>query len=182
VVAHEGALEIDSQAGSAGPVNRPANTRIPEARKALLRRAAILAQSAKETFAVTDVQNSGGDFKSAMLTARGSTAAAVDGNAIYVIGGNGSTLRLNTVEKNVPSTNTWTEKAPLLVGEVGAIRRPVGNDDCDGRRLYHVVRYGRQQGLRRFDEPVEFVDGRPHPAKCQLLRLTAFATVLSGRS
>jgi N-acetylneuraminic acid mutarotase len=41
----------------------------------------------------------------------------VDANAIYVIGGNGSTLRLNTVEKYVPSTNTWTEETPLLVGK-----------------------------------------------------------------
>jgi N-acetylneuraminic acid mutarotase len=37
--------------------------------------------------------------------------------SLYVIGGNGSTLRLNTVEKYIPSTNTWTEEAPLLVGK-----------------------------------------------------------------
>lgn len=53
----------------------------------------------------------------AMPTARGSIAAAVDGNAIFVIGGNGSTLRLANVEKYVPSTNSWTEEAPLLVGK-----------------------------------------------------------------
>ena len=52
-----------------------------------------------------------------MPTARGSAAAVVDAGAIYVIGGNGSTLRLTTVEKYVPSTNTWTEEAPLLVGK-----------------------------------------------------------------
>ena len=52
-----------------------------------------------------------------MPTARGSAAAVVDGTSIYVIGGNGSTQRLNTVEKYVPSTNTWAEEAPLLVGK-----------------------------------------------------------------
>jgi len=52
-----------------------------------------------------------------MPTARGSAAAVVDGTAIYVIGGNGTTLRLDTVEKFVPSTDTWTEEAPLLVGK-----------------------------------------------------------------
>jgi len=52
-----------------------------------------------------------------MPTARGSAAAVVDAGAIYVIGGNGSTLRLTTVEKYVPSPNTWTEEAPLLVGK-----------------------------------------------------------------
>src|SRR5208283_3552872 len=55
--------------------------------------------------------------KSAMPTARGSATAVVDGNAVYVIGGNGSTLQLNTVEKYVPSTDTWTEEAPLLAGK-----------------------------------------------------------------
>jgi uncharacterized repeat protein (TIGR03803 family) len=65
--------------------------------------------------------------KSAMPTARGSTAAAVDSNAIYVIGGNGSSLRLNTVEKFVPSTDTWTEEAPLLVGKSEASAGLVGS-------------------------------------------------------
>jgi len=55
--------------------------------------------------------------KSAMPTARGNTAAVVDGTAIYVIGGNGATPRLDTVEKYVPATDTWTEEAPLLVGK-----------------------------------------------------------------
>jgi N-acetylneuraminic acid mutarotase len=52
-----------------------------------------------------------------MPTPRGSIVAAVDANAIYVVGGNGSQLRLTTVEKYVPATNTWTEEAPLLVGK-----------------------------------------------------------------
>src|SRR5258708_12153532 len=52
-----------------------------------------------------------------MPTARGRAAAVVDGTAIYGIGGNGSTNRLNTVEKYVPSIDTWTEEAPLLVGK-----------------------------------------------------------------
>ncbi len=47
-----------------------------------------------------------------MPTARGSITAAVDSGAIYVIGGNGATLRLANVEKYVPSTNTWTKKRP----------------------------------------------------------------------
>jgi uncharacterized repeat protein (TIGR03803 family) len=64
--------------------------------------------------------------KSAMPTARGSLAAALDGTAIYVIGGNGATLRLNTVEKYVPSTDTWTEEAPLLVGKSEASAGLVG--------------------------------------------------------
>jgi hypothetical protein len=48
--------------------------------------------------------------------ARGSVAAVVDGTSIYIIGGNGLTDRLTTVEKDVPSTNTWTEEAALLSG------------------------------------------------------------------
>ena len=53
----------------------------------------------------------------AMPTARGSVTAAVDSGAIYVMGGNGATLRLANVEKYVPASNTWTEEAPLLVGK-----------------------------------------------------------------
>lgn len=36
---------------------------------------------------------------------------------IYVIGGNGATLRLDTVGKYEPATNSWSEEAPLLVGK-----------------------------------------------------------------
>jgi kelch-like protein 2/3 len=52
-----------------------------------------------------------------MLTARFSAAAVVKNNIIYVIGGNGSTLRLKTVESYNPATNSWTTEAPLLVGK-----------------------------------------------------------------
>ncbi len=55
--------------------------------------------------------------KTAMPTARGSAAAVVDGGMIYVIGGNGATLRLNTVEKYNPATDTWSTEAPLLTGK-----------------------------------------------------------------
>jgi uncharacterized repeat protein (TIGR03803 family) len=57
--------------------------------------------------------------KSPMPTARGSIGAAVESGMIYVVGGydSGTGQRLNNVEKYNPSTDTWTEEAPLLNGK-----------------------------------------------------------------
>lgn len=52
-----------------------------------------------------------------MPTARGSTTAVVSGTKVYVIGGNGSTLRLNTVEAYDTVADSWATEAPLLVGK-----------------------------------------------------------------
>jgi N-acetylneuraminic acid mutarotase len=50
-----------------------------------------------------------------MPTAREDTAAVVEKNIIYVIGGNDiNNNNLATVESYNPATNTWTEEAPML--------------------------------------------------------------------
>jgi N-acetylneuraminic acid mutarotase len=41
----------------------------------------------------------------------------VKSNIIYVVGGTDGVNRFNTVESYNPATNTWTTKAPLLLGK-----------------------------------------------------------------
>ena len=105
-----------------------------------------------------------------MPTARGSAAAVVDRNAIYVIGGNGATLRLDTVEKFVPATDTWTEEAPLLVGKSEPSAGLLGTTIVAAGGFTTSGTTGDTEAYDTTHECLELKDFRPHRTQLRLLR------------